>query len=429
MTSDETLLARRDKVLGPSYRLFYDKPLHLVSGRGALVRDVDGRAYLDAYSNVPSVGHCHPKVVAALAEQAAVLNTHTRYLHETVVDYAERLVATFPAALSQVVFTCTGSEANDLALRIAHSVTGARGIIVTANAYHGVTSVLAEISPSLGGANPIGAHVRCVPAPDTYRFGVAGAQEAFTNGVRAAIESLSEAGFGTAALICDTVFASDGVFVDPVGLLAPAVDLVRAAGGLFIADEVQSGLARPGAHMWAFERHGVVPDIATLGKPLGDGHPLAALISRPGHLDAFGKATRYFNTFGGNPVSAAVGRAVLGVIAEEGLQENARKTGALLLRELGNLASQYEMMGDIRGAGLYAAVELVSDRGRKTPATAATARLVNLMRAEGVLVGTCGGASNCLKIRPPLCFSTIDVERFMTAFARAMDALSAETRS
>jgi 4-aminobutyrate aminotransferase-like enzyme len=425
MTSDQSLLERRAAVLGPAYRLFYDRPLHLVRGQGARVWDADGREYLDAYNNVPSVGHCHPRVVAALAEQAARLNTHTRYLHENVVDYAERLVAEFPAELSQVMFTCTGSEANDLALRVACSVTGQRGIIVTTNAYHGVTSILAEISPSLGPANPIGPHVRLVPAPDTYRLGPDGARQAFVQGVEDAVESLKADGFGVAALICDTVFASDGIFVDPIGLLAPAVDAVRAAGGLFIADEVQSGLARPGAHMWAFARHGVVPDLVTLGKPLGDGHPLAAMVARPGHLERFGHATRYFNTFGGNPVSAAVGLAVLDVIRDEGLMENARVTGDALLAGLRDMAPRHAHVGDVRGAGLYAAVELVDDPATKRPSAAKTARLINLLRDEGVLAGTCGGAANCLKIRPPLCFTPADAGRFVDILDRCLDRLPA----
>lgn len=427
MTPDQSLLERRGQVLGPAYRLFYDTPLHLVRGRGARVWDAGGREYLDAYNNVPSVGHCHPKVVAALSAQAAELNSHTRYLHETVVDYAERLVATFPSDLSQVMFTCTGSEANDLALRVARSVTGARGIIITENAYHGVTSILAEISPSLGASNPIGAHVRRVPAPDTYRLGIEGAAQAFAQGVRNAVADLQANGFGVAALICDTVFASDGIFVDPPGLLEPAVAAVRAAGGLFIADEVQSGLARPGAHMWAFQRHGVVPDLVTLGKPLGDGHPLAAMVARPEHLDAFGKSTRYFNTFGGNPVSAAVGRAVLEVIEEEGLMESARRVGARLLAGLQQIAPRHSHVGDVRGAGLYATLELVEDRATKTASASLNARLINLLRDEGVLVGSCGRGANCLKIRPPLCFSNQDVTRLVEVLDLCLARLAMPT--
>lgn len=427
MRDETSLLERRARVLGPAYRLFYDRPLHLVRGQGARVWDAEGREYLDAYNNVPSVGHCHPRVVAALSGQAAVLNTHTRYLHETVVAYGERLTATFPSALSQVMFTCTGSEANDLALRVARTVTGAQGIIVTQNAYHGVTSILAEISPSLGSAHPIGPHVRLVPAPDTYRLGVEGAALAFVQAVETAAKELQAAGYGVAALICDTVFASDGIFVDPPGLLTGAVDAVRAAGGLFIADEVQSGLARPGAHMWAFERHGVLPDLVTLGKPLGAGHPLAALVARPEHLEAFGQATRYFNTFGGNPVSAAVGLAVLDVIEDEGLMEKARDVGAMLLTGLRQVAARHAQVADVRGAGLYAAVELVADPETRAPSPSMAAGLVNLLRDSGVLAGTCGRAANCLKIRPPLCFSAGDTAQFLDILDLCLTRLSART--
>lgn len=423
MTDSSALLARRSKVLGPAYRLFYDAPLHLVRGLGTRVWDADGQEYLDAYNNVPSVGHCHPKVVAALSAQASELNTHTRYIHENIILYAERLTAEFPAELSQVMLTCTGSEANDLALRVAHAVTGAHGIIVTENAYHGVTSVLAEISPSLGAANRLAPHLRTVPAPDSYRLGPEAAATAFSKAVTEAARDLREQGYGVAALICDTVFASDGLYTKPAGLLGPAVDAVRAAGGLFIADEVQSGLARPGDHMWAFERHNIVPDIVTLGKPLGDGHPLAAMVARPEYLEIFGNETRYFNTFGGNPVSAAVGLAVLDVITEEGLMQNARDIGKKLREGLSELAMRHEAIGDIRGEGLYAAVELVSDRAKKTAAPETNARLINMMREEGVLVGSCGSKAQCLKIRPPLCFSMKDADRFLETLDRCLPRL------
>lgn len=427
MNKDISLLERRTKVLGPAYRLFYDRPLHLVRGHGARVWDVDGREYLDAYNNVPSVGHCHPKVLAALTTQAALINTHTRYLHETIVDYAEKLVAIFPQELSQVIFTCTGSEANDLALRVARAVTGARGIIVTKNAYHGVTSALAEMSPSLGASNLIGAHVRMVPAPDTYRLGVEGAAQAFLSGVQNAVASLEAGGFGVAALICDTVFASDGLYFDPPGFLAPAIDAVRAAGGLFIADEVQSGLARPGDHMWAFQRHRILPDLVTLGKPLGAGHPLAALVARPEYLDAFGKATRYFNTFGGNPVSVAVGRAVLEVIGEERLMDNARDVGNFLLAELQKMAPRHAHVGNVRGGGLYATLEMVEDRATKAPSAALNASLINALRENGVLAGSCGKGANCLKIRPPLCFTMADATRLVETLDLCLSQMNART--
>lgn len=423
MRDDLSLLARRARVLGPAYRLFYDRPLHLVRGAGARVWDADGREYLDAYNNVPSVGHCHPKVVEALSTQSAALNSHTRYLHETVVEYAEQLVAHFPDPLSQIMFTCTGSEANDLALRVARSVTGSTGIIVTQNAYHGVTAQLAEMSPSLGDANPIGTHVRMVPTPDTYRLGKAGAEKAFFKGVLDAMSDLEDKGFGVAALICDTVFASDGLFIDPRGLIKRSVVAVQSYGGLFIADEVQSGFARLGEHMWAFQRHDVVPDMVTLGKPMGAGHPIAALVSKPDLLEAFGNSTRYFNTFAGNPVSAAIGQAVLNVIDDEDLMGNARRVGADLHDQLNGLASRHRHIGDVRGQGLYVAVELVSERQTMKPWPEGVNRLLNLLREDGVLAGSCGQFSNCLKIRPPLCFTRDDSAQFVDVLNRNLSKL------
>lgn len=422
MTPAQSLMERRGRVLGPAYRLFYDRPLHLVRGRGATVWDADGRAYIDVYNNVPAVGHCHPRVVAALSAQAGELNTHTRYLHDSVVDYAEALVSTFPAPLSQVMLTCTGSEANDLALRIAWSVSGARGVIVTDNAYHGVTASLAEISPSLGPAHRGAPHVRRVPVADTFRLG-AGAEAAFLDGIRSAIASLQSAGHGVAALICDSVLASDGLFVDPPGLLARAAALVRASGGLFIADEVQAGLARTGKHMWAFQRHAVVPDLVTLGKPLGGGHPVAGLVAQPRHLEAFGRETRYFNTFAGNPVSAAVARTVLDVIIEERMMSNADRVGETLTTGLRNIAARHPLIGDVRGSGLFVAINLVEDPRTKAPATGQAARLMNLLREDGILVGLCGPASNCIKIRPPLCFTTSEATRVLEAVDACLDSM------
>ncbi|WP_062202791.1 aspartate aminotransferase family protein [Aureimonas sp. AU12] len=417
------LLARRARLLGPAYRVLYEEPLHPVRGEGVWLVEANGRRILDVYNNVPSVGHCHPRVVEALARQAAILNTHTRYLHETVLDYAERLLALFPAELSQVMFTCTGSEANDLAVRVARTVTGNEGFIVTANAYHGVTAALAEMSPSLGLG--VGRHVRTVPAPDSYRVPAAEIGARFQADVEAAIASLAEAGIKPAALLFDTVFASDGLFVDPAGFVTGAVQAVRGAGGLFIADEVQAGLARMGSHMWGFERHALVPDLVTLGKPMGDGHPIAAMIARPALLEEFGRRSRYFNTFGGNPVSAAVGLAVLDVVRDEELLGNARRVGAHLLAGLEGLKSLHESVGDVRGAGLYAGIEMVSDRPSRTAAPKLASLVVNGLRREGVLVGLCGAQGQGLKIRPPLPFSTTDADHFLERLDEVLAKLPA----
>ncbi|MEO5614495.1 MAG: aminotransferase class III-fold pyridoxal phosphate-dependent enzyme, partial [Cypionkella sp.] len=264
--ADQALVARRAKALGPAYRLFYETPVHLVRGEGVWLYDGAGNAYLDTYNNVASVGHCHPAVVAATAKQAAILSSHTRYLHDTVLDYAERLLATFPAELSHVMFTCTGSEANDLAFRIARAHTGGTGFIVTENAYHGVTYAISGMSPSLGEGVALGEHVRTVRAPDPLRMtGDLGA--AFAAEVQGAIDDMLRHGIKPAGLIVDTIFSSDGVFEGPAGFLAPAVAAIRAAGGVFIADEVQPGFGRCGETMWGFQRHGIVPDLVSLGKP------------------------------------------------------------------------------------------------------------------------------------------------------------------
>lgn len=401
----QQLQARRAQLLGPAYRLFYEQPLHPVRGEGVWLYDSTGRAYLDAYNNVASVGHCHPRVVAALARQAALLNTHTRYLHAGVLDYAERLLATLPDAIGHVMFTCTGSEANDLALRVARAHTQAEGLIVTRFAYHGVTSAIAAASPSLGSFVKLGPAVRSVPPPDGYRGDPATVGSYFADGVRAAIADLHAHGIAPAALMVDTVFSSDGIHTDPPGFLQEAAAVVREAGGVLIADEVQAGLGRTGDAMWGFQRHGLVPEIVTMGKPLGAGHPLAAMAVQPDVLAAFGRECRYFNTFGGNPVSMAVGLAVLDIVESEGLVANAHRVGATLRSGLRELAARHALIGDVRGAGLFIGVELVTDRATKAPATAAALRVVNAMKTRGVLISSAGPDANILKIRPPLVFS------------------------
>jgi 4-aminobutyrate aminotransferase-like enzyme len=419
----QALVERRARVLGPAYRLFYETPLHPVRGEGVWLYDADGKRYLDAYNNVASVGHCHPHVVEAIARQAGVLNTHTRYLHEGVLDYAERLLATMPAELAHAMFTCTGSEANDLAMRIARAHTKAEGLIVTRFAYHGVTASIAEASPSLGKFVQLGDAVRTVPAPDSYRIAAGDMGRAFANGVREAIVDLKAQGIRPAALMVDTVFSSDGIFTDPPGFMAEAVDAVREAGGLFIADEVQPGLGRTGDAFWGFQRHGVVPDIVTMGKPLGAGHPLAGLAVRPEVLAAFGRECRYFNTFGGNPVSMAAGMAVLDVIEREGLMANAQRTGSYLRAQIARLAERHALIGDIRGAGLFVGVELVTDRRARTPATAETARIVNGLRERQVLLSATGEHANTLKIRPPLVFTEANADLLVETLDQVLAGL------
>jgi 4-aminobutyrate aminotransferase-like enzyme len=421
--STQSLMERRARVLGPAYRLFYESPLRPVRGEGVWLYDTDGKRYLDAYNNVASVGHSNPHVVEAIARQASVLNTHTRYLHESVLDYAERLLATMPPELGHAMFTCTGSEANDLAMRIARSHTQADGLIVTHFAYHGVTASIASASPSLGKFVQLGDNVRTVPAPDSYRIAPEAMGAAFAAGVRDAIADLRAHGIQPAALMVDTVFSSDGIFTDPPGFMAEAVAAIREAGGVFIADEVQPGLGRTGDAFWGFMRHGVVPDIVTMGKPIGNGHPLAGLAVRPEVLEAFGRECRYFNTFGGNPVSMAAGMAVLDVIERDNLMGNALRVGAYLRARLNDLATRHSIIGDVRGAGLFIGVEMVTDRTTRTPATAETVRIVNGLRERQVLLSGTGEHANTLKIRPPLVFSEANADLLVDTLDEVLRAL------
>jgi 4-aminobutyrate aminotransferase-like enzyme len=414
---DDPLIVARERVLGPANRLFYDRPLHLVRGQGSHVFDADGVRYLDAYNNVVSVGHCHPHVVDAVTQQMSTLNTHTRYLHRGIVDYSERLLATMPNEINQVMYACTGSEVNDLALRVAEMFTDARGVIVTRDAYHGNTASVMAISPALGDAATLGPHIRTVPPPDSYRYPDAAAR--FAADVASAVDDLYEHGIRVSCLIADTVFSSDGIYPDPT-VLGPAVDIVHRHGGLFIADEVQPGFARTGEAMWGFDRHGVVPDIVTVAKPMGNGMPVAAMAARDHVLWPFAAQVPYFNTYAGNPVSMAAAAAVLDVIETEQLQTHAATVGAALRTELSRIARDHPLLGDVRGTGLYIGIEVVSDADAKTPDRAGAKALVNAMRERQVLISVCGHDGNVLKIRPPLVFSMSDVDWFCSEFTASL---------
>jgi 4-aminobutyrate aminotransferase-like enzyme len=354
-------------------------------------------------------------VTEAVSRQLATLNTHTRYLTDGVVGYAERLLATHTIGPAHAMFTCTGSEANDLALRIARTSTGAAGVIVTENAYHGVTAAAAELSPSLGANVPLGVHVRTVPAP------TAGSD--FAAGVAAAIEDLRRHGLGVAAFLADSLFSSDGVLPDPAGFLAPVADLVRAAGGLYIADEVQSGFGRTGSHLWGYQRHpGLSPDIVTMGKPMGNGLPIAGIVARQSVLAEFGRTSRYFNTFGGNPVCVAAATAVLDVITDEGLQANSLETGRYLKDAISGLAADRPILADVRGAGLYLGVDVVSaDTGE--PSAELAAAIVNGMRDRHVLISATGPRGHVLKVRPPLPFARPQADQFLEALTDVLARL------
>lgn len=412
-----TQVESRDRLLGPGYRLFYEDPVEIVRGEGTLLFDADGNDYLDVYNNVASVGHCHPYVVDAVHRQLTTLNTNTRYIQQSILSYSEQFLGTMPAEIGHVMYTCTGSEANDLAMRVARYHTGNQGIIVTTGAYHGLTSDVSAFSPSLGIGVPLGPHVRTISAPDRLRHG--GDENviaAVRREIQEAIADLERHGFGVAAFIADMIFSSDGIYADPAGFLQPIVEEVHNAGGLFIADEVQPGFGRTGQHWWGFQRHNLVPDIMTTGKPMGNGIPVAAAAFRPELLVEFGRNIRYFNTYGGNSVSIAAAQAVLDVIINEGLIANAETVGSYIQAEIRKLAAPYEQIAEVRGAGLFVGVDIVVDRESNTPDGDAALRVVNHMRRRRVLISASGPRGSVLKVRPPLTFSISDADRMLENF-------------
>jgi len=418
-------LDRRMRLFGSNSVLFYQEPIRMVRAEGVWMHDADGRRYLDVYNNVPSVGHSHPSVVEAVRRQIGELNTHTRYLNDVVDGYAERLLATFPAQIGRLALTCTGSEANDLALRIAQATSGGTGFIVTDNAYHGNTTAVTDVSPSSRPGRAPPPHVRVVSPPDSFRSPGNDLGARFAAAVTDAIADLERNGIKFAGLLVDTIFSSDGVYTDPPGFLDPAIKAVHAKGGLFIADEVQPGFGRTGTAFWGFARHGVSPDIVTMGKPMGNGFPMGGVATRPELMDRFTADVRYFNTFGGNPVAAAAGLAVLDVIRNEGLMENARMVGGYLadgLREIGN---RHMQIGDIRGSGLFLGLELVRDRESKAPAPEIASQVINGLRDHGILIGAAGPYGSTLKIRPPLCFTRENADMVVSACDAVLGDISA----
>ena len=417
-TSTQGLKNRRDRLMGPGARLFYDEPVHLVSGCGVRVKDAAGRTYLDCYNNVPHVGHCHPHVVEAICRQASLLNTHTRYLHEGILDYIERLVAKFDANIASAIMVCTGSEANDIALRMAQAVTGKTGIIASDHTYHGNTAAVSQLSTTMPPIGGFGGHVRHVPAPDSYRplggEAVSAHAKAFAAEVEKACQSLVKSGHGVSGMILCPAFVNEGFPDLASGFLDEAIAVVRSYGGVIIADEVQPGFGRVGSHFWGHQRTGFAPDIVTMGKPMGNGHPVAAVATSLDILTAFRKAFRYFNTFGGNPVSCAAASAVLDVLQNEKLQDNARVVGEHVRAGLKKLADKHVLIGDVRGSGLAIGAELVVDKATKEPAIREASRVINLLRDRGVLAGANGIAYNVLKIRPPMPFSIADGDELLS---------------
>lgn len=413
---------RRQTLLSGSYRLFYKKPVHLVSGKGAYLFDADGEKYLDVYNNVASVGHCNEKVVAAVTAQLKKLNTHTRYLHDGILNYSAAILATFPNNITKAMFLCTGSEANDLAVRMAQTFTGKTGIVVTAEAYHGNTDLVSQLSPALGSGQTLHPAVRVISPPNAFPGDSTKSGERFARSLQSAINDLNRHGFGFAAFLADSIFSSDGIYPGDPGMLKPAIEVVHQNGGLFIADEVQPGFTRTGEAFWGYARHKLDADLVTTGKPMGNGMPISGLFGKDEIMDSFAEKIPYFNTFGGNPVSIASANAVLNVIKEENLLNHATQVGALFLNELNLLAKQTALIKEVRGTGLYIGVEICDpDTGEDNGKLAL--QIVELLRENRILTSVCGPNANVLKLRPPLVFSTSDLEWFLTEFEKVLRQL------
>jgi 4-aminobutyrate aminotransferase-like enzyme/Ser/Thr protein kinase RdoA (MazF antagonist) len=425
--SNEAIVAYRKQHLGKNLSISYRQPIRMVRGIRQFLVDHTGRKYLDTVNNVAHVGHEHPRVVRAGQRQMAVLNTNTRYLHEHLVSFVEELLSTMPPELSVAFLVNSGSEANELAIRLARNYTGQRDMVVSQVGYHGNTNACVEVSsykfdgPGGKGRQP---HIHVVPIPDLYR-GLyreddpqAGLK--YAGHVQGAIEQMAAQGRKPAALLFESVISCGGQVELPEGFLAEAYRFTRAADGVCIADEVQTGCGRAGDHFWAFQQHGVVPDIVTIGKPIGNGHPLGVVVTTQAIADAFRNGMEFFNTFGGNPVSSAIGREVLRVIRDEGLQQHALITGNYLKRGLQLLAESCPVIGDVRGPGLFLGIELVDNRETRAPATDRASYAANRMRDLGILMSTDGPYNNVLKIKPPMVFSQTDADVLLHAFSRVL---------
>jgi len=397
----ETLMQRRKNFLGGNLSVAYEQPLNIVRGSMQYLYDAEGRQYLDAYNNVAHVGHCHPKVVAAGQRQMELLNTNTRYLNDLILDYAERLTATFPEPLEVCFFVNSGSEANELAIRLARTHTKARDMIVLDHAYHGNTTTLIDLSPYKHdgpGGEGAPSWVHKVPIPTSA----------------ADADEVEKIGLPLCGFIAESMPSVAGQIVLPDGYLGRVYEAVRAAGGVCIADEVQTGYGRIGTHFYAFEKYGVVPDVVVLGKPIGNGHPIGAVITTRAIAASFDNGMEFFSTFGGNNVSCAIGLRVLEAVQEEKLQAHALRVGERLLEGLRALQRQHDIIREVRGSGLFIGVELERNQ---LPATQQANRIANQMRERGILLGTDGPHHNVIKIRPPMPFSESDADRLLEAFA------------
>jgi len=429
-------LSKRRALLGKNVSVSYRQPIKIVRGWMQYLYDDTGRAYLDVYNNVPLVGHSHPRVVQAAQAQLALLNTNTRYLHDTVNQYAERLTALLPAPLRVCYFLNSGSEANELALRLARTHTRREDVVVLQHAYHGHTNTLIDVSPyKFDGPGGSGRKpwVHVAPIADDYRGiyrrGDSRLGEKYASHVAEIMERVQATGRGIAAFLAETLPSVAGQIVFPAGYLAAAYQHVRAGGGVCIADEVQVGFGRLGTHFWGFASQDAVPDIVVLGKPIGNGFPLAAVVTTAEIAASFDNGVEFFSTFGGNPVACAAGLAVLDVLREEGLQENALRVGEYLASKLRGLQQEQALIGDVRGAGLFLGVDLVRNRESREPASEETSYVVNRLRDSGILAGSDGPHHNVLKLRPPLLFSTSDADLFVSSLQEILQEDAAQPRA
>ena len=410
---NEELIERRRRLLGPNFSTFYKNPVHIVRGKGVWLWDASGKKYLDCYNNVPHVGHCHPEVVNAIAEQAKILNTHTRYLHEGILDYLDRLLSKHHKAIETAIMVCSGSEANDIALRMAEAKTGHRGVIVTDSTYHGNTSAVSQLGYGRN-TGPVGDHIRYIKAPDNFRdnetMGISEA-EFFKQNVVEAIDSLKEAGHGVSALLICPFFANEGFPNLEHGFLDEAISNIRNEGAIVIADEVQPGFGRIGTNWWGYQKIGIEPEIVTMGKPMANGHPVACVATSTEIMGSFRNNYGYFNTFGGNPVSCAAASATLEVVENEKLIENALAVGQYALKGLEELKKEFPQIKQVRGSGLFFGAEMRGENNE--PLTQYVSQIAEKMRDKRILLGVLGKNRNTLKIRPPMVFSKNNVDHLL----------------
>ena len=428
MSDLNQIAAQRKKYLSPSFSLSYETPLHIVKGQAQYLYTSNGDRYLDAVNNIQHVGHCHPVVVEAAQKQYEVLNTNTRYLDATIVNYAKALISHLPEGLDVCYFTNSGSESNDLALRLARTATGSMETIVLDGAYHGHVSSLIEVSPykhnAKGGTGPPD-FVYTVPMPDAYRGKYRGnnAGKEYLNELKNILEQLKKNNKKISAFIVEPIMGCGGQLILPKNFLKEAFDLVRTTGGICIADEVQIGFGRMGTNFWGFETENVVPDIVTMGKSMGNGHPLSAVVTTKKIADLFDNGMEYFNSFGGNPVSCAVGHAVLNVIKDEELQKNALDVGIYLKERLNDLKEQFPIIGDVRGRGLFLGVELVKNENL-LPAKTEAHSIVNQMKENNILLSIDGPDHNVIKIKPPLVFNKENADELVLTFSKVLSNIA-----